>query len=53
MDMDAAKPAQVKNEKLTAELVAAPDGKAYAGKLPLEQIAHVLARAAGHWGSCA
>jgi cation transport protein ChaC len=33
--------------------VAAPDGKAYAGKLPLEQVAHVLARAAGHWGSCA
>lgn len=33
--------------------VAAPDGRAYAGKLPLEQVAHVLARAAGHWGSCA
>ena len=33
--------------------VAAPDGKAYAGKLPLEKVAHVLARAAGHWGSCA
>jgi glutathione-specific gamma-glutamylcyclotransferase len=33
--------------------VATPDGKAYAGKLPLEEVAHVLARAAGHWGSCA
>lgn len=33
--------------------VAAPDGKAYAGKLPLEKVAHVLARAAGHWGSAA
>jgi cation transport protein ChaC len=25
----------------------------YAGKLPLEQVADVLARAAGHWGTCA
>jgi glutathione-specific gamma-glutamylcyclotransferase len=33
--------------------VAAPDGNAYAGRLPLEQVAQVLARAAGHWGSCA
>ena len=33
--------------------VAAPDGNAYAGKLPLEKVAHVLARAAGHWGSAA
>ena len=33
--------------------VAAPDGNAYAGELPLEKVAHVLARAAGHWGSAA
>ncbi|TJV43469.1 MAG: gamma-glutamylcyclotransferase [Mesorhizobium sp.] len=33
--------------------VAAPDGKAYAGRLPLEQVADTLARAAGHWGSSA
>lgn len=33
--------------------VAARDGKAYAGKLPMERVAHVLARAAGHWGSAA
>lgn len=33
--------------------VAAPDGNAYAGKLPPEKVAHVLARAAGHWGSAA
>jgi cation transport protein ChaC len=25
----------------------------YAGRLPLEQVADVLAKAAGHWGSCA
>lgn len=25
----------------------------YAGKLPLEEVADVLARAAGHWGTCA
>lgn len=33
--------------------VAARDGPAYAGKLPLIQVAQVLARAAGHWGSAA
>lgn len=33
--------------------VATRDGMAYAGKLPLESVAHVLARAAGHWGSAA
>ncbi|TPN77496.1 gamma-glutamylcyclotransferase [Mesorhizobium sp. CU2] len=33
--------------------VAAPDGRAYAGRLPLEQVADTLARAAGHWGSSA
>jgi glutathione-specific gamma-glutamylcyclotransferase len=24
----------------------------YSGKLPLEEVADVLARAAGHWGTC-
>jgi cation transport protein ChaC len=33
--------------------VATRDGKAYAGKLPMDQVAQVLARAAGHWGSAA
>ena len=33
--------------------VADPDGRAYAGRLSLERVAHVLARAAGHWGSTA
>ena len=33
--------------------VAARQGVAYAGKLPLESVAHILARAAGHWGSAA
>jgi cation transport protein ChaC len=33
--------------------VAARDGMAYAGKLPMETVAQVLARAAGHWGSAA
>ena len=33
--------------------VADPQGRAYAGRLPLEQVAHVVARAAGHWGSSA
>jgi glutathione-specific gamma-glutamylcyclotransferase len=33
--------------------VAATDGMAYAGKLPLEKVAEILARAAGHWGSSA
>ncbi|WP_044875408.1 gamma-glutamylcyclotransferase [Pseudomonas sp. LFM046] len=33
--------------------VAARDGNAYAGQLPPERVAHVLARAAGHWGSAA
>jgi cation transport protein ChaC len=33
--------------------VAARDGVAYTGKLSAENVAHVLARAAGHWGSAA
>lgn len=33
--------------------VADPEGRAYAGRLSLERVAHVLARAAGHWGSTA
>lgn len=33
--------------------VAARDGRAYAGKLPMDKVAQVLARAAGHWGSAA
>jgi cation transport protein ChaC len=33
--------------------VAARDGNAYAGRLPPDQVARVLARAAGHWGSAA
>lgn len=33
--------------------VADPVGPAYAGRLPLEDVADVLARAAGHWGSAA
>ncbi|MER8466618.1 gamma-glutamylcyclotransferase [Mesorhizobium sp. M1409] len=33
--------------------VAAPNGRAYAGRLPPEQVADTLARAAGHWGSSA
>ena len=33
--------------------VALPDGPAYAGKRPLPEVARVLARAAGHWGSAA
>jgi cation transport protein ChaC len=33
--------------------VAARDGLAYAGKLPMQTVAFILARAAGHWGSAA
>ncbi|WP_137805726.1 gamma-glutamylcyclotransferase [Pseudomonas sp. G(2018)] len=33
--------------------VAARNGKAYAGKLPMDKVAQVLSRAAGHWGSAA
>lgn len=33
--------------------IADPDGPAYAGKLPTEEVAWILARAAGHWGSSA
>lgn len=33
--------------------VATPGGPAYAGRLPLPDVAGVLARAAGHWGSSA
>lgn len=32
-------------------ITASPLGANYAGKLPLEQVARTLARAAGHWGS--
>lgn len=31
--------------------VASPRGANYAGRLPLGEVAHTLARAAGHWGS--
>ncbi len=33
--------------------IADPEGPAYAGKLPINKVAWTLARAAGHWGSCA
>jgi len=33
--------------------IADPNGPAYAGKLTREEVAWTLARAAGHWGSCA
>lgn len=33
--------------------VAAPEGPTYAGRLPLEEVARVSARAAGHWGTAA
>jgi cation transport protein ChaC len=33
--------------------VATRDGPAYAGRQPLTHVAHVLSRAAGHWGSAA
>jgi glutathione-specific gamma-glutamylcyclotransferase len=33
--------------------VADPNGPAYAGRLPLEEVARIVARAAGHWGSAA
>jgi cation transport protein ChaC len=33
--------------------VAAPEGPAYAGKTPLPDVARILTRAAGHWGSSA
>jgi cation transport protein ChaC len=33
--------------------VADPAGPAYAGRLPLEDVAKVVAVAAGHWGSAA
>ena len=33
--------------------VADPVGPAYVGRLPLDEVADVLARAAGHWGSAA
>jgi cation transport protein ChaC len=38
---------------LALAFVAAPEGPAYAGRLPLERVAHTLAHAAGHWGSSA
>jgi cation transport protein ChaC len=33
--------------------IADPKGPAYAGKLPIDEVAWTLARAAGHWGSSA
>ncbi|MGE0211487.1 MAG: gamma-glutamylcyclotransferase [Parvibaculaceae bacterium] len=33
--------------------IALPKGSAYAGRLPLSEVAGVLSRAAGHWGSAA
>jgi cation transport protein ChaC len=33
--------------------VADPDGRAYSGRLSLEEVARTTARAAGHWGSAA
>ena len=33
--------------------VASPAGRAYAGRLPHEEVARILATAAGHWGSAA
>ena len=33
--------------------VALPSGNAYAGRRPLPEVANVLSRAAGHWGSAA
>lgn len=33
--------------------VALPEGAAYAGRLPLPEVAGVVAKAAGHWGSAA
>ncbi len=33
--------------------VATREGRAYAGRRPLPEVAEVLARAAGHWGSSA
>ena len=33
--------------------VASPHGPAYAGRLPLEDVARITAKAAGHWGSTA
>ena len=33
--------------------VASPRGPRYAGRLPLPVVAETVARAAGHWGSCA
>jgi cation transport protein ChaC len=33
--------------------VANQQSKFYSGKLPLDEVAEVLSRAAGHWGSCA
>jgi cation transport protein ChaC len=38
---------------LALAFTASRQGMAYAGKLPLESVASVLARAAGHWGSAA
>ena len=32
-------------------IVSNPDGRAYAGNLPIEEVADTLSRACGHWGS--
>ena len=36
-----------------SEIVVNRESPHYAGKLPLDEAAYVLASAAGHWGSCA
>lgn len=41
------------NDLKALTFIADPNGPAYAGKLPMEKVAWTLARAAGHWGSCA
>jgi glutathione-specific gamma-glutamylcyclotransferase len=41
-------------EKIRAlTFYAGPRAYYYTGKLPVEEVARILARAAGHWGSCA
>ena len=42
-----------RNELKALTFIADPEGPAYAGNLPIEKVAWTLARAAGHWGSCA
>jgi cation transport protein ChaC len=45
---------QTGNGALTAlGFVANPESRFYSGRLPLDEVAEVLSKAAGHWGSCA